>query len=105
MELQRHPGLSDSSAVAAEYSNEDRLAARIRVFTDFLDGPSVVEIAAKHRHAARGERDRSLRSQIARQPADRVTTREQVPDHRPALRSRCSDDKHVDHEDLLHLVA
>jgi SAM-dependent methyltransferase len=44
-ERQRRPGLSDSAAVAREYSNEKRLAARIRIWTEFLDGPSVVDVA------------------------------------------------------------
>lgn len=37
--------MSDSSAVAAEYSSEGGLAARVRVWTEFLDGPSVVDVA------------------------------------------------------------
>jgi SAM-dependent methyltransferase len=44
-ERERRPGLDDAAAVAAEYSNEKRLEARIRVWTEFLDGPSVVDVA------------------------------------------------------------
>jgi ubiquinone/menaquinone biosynthesis C-methylase UbiE len=39
------PRLNDPELVAREYADEARLAARIRAWTEFLDGPSILDAA------------------------------------------------------------
>ncbi len=38
------PGLSDRATVESEYASEQRLAARVRVWREFLDGPDSFEL-------------------------------------------------------------
>lgn len=44
-ERERRPSLSDGAVVATEYADEQRLAARTRVWNEFLEGPSSFEVA------------------------------------------------------------
>jgi len=40
-------GLADRAAVTAEYSDERRLQARMRVWTEFVEGESSVEATSR----------------------------------------------------------
>jgi SAM-dependent methyltransferase len=50
------PCLNDPELVAREYADEARLAARTRVWTEFLDGPSSLDVAAEVAAEARPRR-------------------------------------------------